>query len=95
MWERLALHANAAIRQCIELQCNRTSTAHRLALTSSGIWLTAGAEHDIFSDGAIDEVYRFSSGACPANKVCTHCLIYGTSKTNYTVNRRHYALAVT
>lgn len=64
MWERLALHANAAIRQRIELQCNLShSTAHRLALTSSGIWLTAGAEHDIFSDGAIDEIYRFSSGA--------------------------------
>ncbi|MGF9715080.1 hypothetical protein [Paenibacillus naphthalenovorans] len=54
------------LRSANVLNCSaiyRTSTAHRLALTSSGIWLTAGAEHDIFSDGAIDEIYRFSSGA--------------------------------
>ncbi|WP_234701991.1 general secretion pathway protein [Desulfotomaculum nigrificans] len=39
----------------------------------------AGAKHDIFSDGAVDEIYRFSSGAARlVNKVCTHCLIYGS-----------------
>ncbi|WP_260982247.1 general secretion pathway protein [Paenibacillus sp. 32O-W] len=38
----------------------------------------AGAERDIFTDGAIDDIYRFSSGAARLiNKVCTHCLIYG------------------
>ncbi|BCJ87692.1 hypothetical protein skT53_26770 [Effusibacillus dendaii] len=38
----------------------------------------AGAEHDIFSDGAIDDIYRYSSGTARLiNKVCTHCLIYG------------------
>ncbi|WP_171005831.1 hypothetical protein [Paenibacillus naphthalenovorans] len=32
LWDRLALQANAAIRQRIELQCNLShSTAHRLA----------------------------------------------------------------
>jgi len=25
----------------------------------------AGAEYDIFTDGAIDDIYRFSSGAAP------------------------------
>ena len=38
----------------------------------------AGADRDIFSEAALDEVYRFSSGAARLiNKVCTHCLIYG------------------
>ena len=38
----------------------------------------AGADRDIFSDGAIDEIYRFSSGTARLiNKVCTHCLLYG------------------
>jgi type II secretory pathway predicted ATPase ExeA len=38
----------------------------------------AGAERDIFSDGALDEIYRFSSGTARLiNKVCTHCLLYG------------------
>lgn len=39
----------------------------------------AGANHDIFSDSAIDEIFRFSSGAARlVNKVATHCLIYGS-----------------
>jgi len=39
----------------------------------------AGTEHDIFTDGAIDDIYRFSSGAARIiNKVCTHALIYGS-----------------
>ncbi|WP_347489256.1 AAA family ATPase [Desulfoscipio sp. XC116] len=38
----------------------------------------AGAEHDIFSDNAVDQVFRYSSGAVRlVNKVCTHCLLYG------------------
>jgi len=38
----------------------------------------AGADHDIFSDNAVDEIFKFSSGAARmVNKVCTHCLIYG------------------
>jgi type II secretory pathway predicted ATPase ExeA len=37
-----------------------------------------GTGNDIFSDGAVDEIYRFSSGAARlVNKVCIHCLIYG------------------
>jgi Type II secretory pathway, component ExeA (predicted ATPase) len=39
----------------------------------------AGAEHDIFSDGANDDIYRYSSGAARLiNKVCTHALNYGS-----------------
>lgn len=38
----------------------------------------AGAEHDVFTEAAIDDVFRFSSGAALLiNKVCTHSLIYG------------------
>ena len=38
----------------------------------------AGADHDIFTDSATDEIYKFSSGtARMVNKVCTHCLLYG------------------
>ena len=33
---------------------------------------------DDFSESALDEFYRFSSGAARLiNKVCAHCLIYG------------------
>lgn len=38
----------------------------------------AGSAHDIFSDNAIDKVFRFYSGAARLiNKVCTHSLSTG------------------
>jgi len=38
----------------------------------------AGADHDIFSDNAIDEIFKFSGGAARmVNKVCTHCCFMG------------------
>ena len=79
LWERLNLQAYAAIRQRIDLQCkfpyyDRSEVEEyiRRHLTY------AGTEHDLFTDKAIDEIYRFSSGAARmVNKVCTHCLMYG------------------
>ncbi len=39
----------------------------------------AGADHDVFTERAIDDIFRFSSGAARLiNKVCTHTLIYGS-----------------
>ncbi len=38
----------------------------------------AGADHDIFSDAAIDEIFKYSNGLPRLiNKVCTHCLMFG------------------
>ncbi|WP_231493397.1 ExeA family protein [Alicyclobacillus macrosporangiidus] len=79
LWERLNLQAYAAIRQRIDIQCklpyyDRAEVGEYIRRHLA----YAGAEHDIFSDKAIDEVYRFSSGAARMiNKVCTHCLMYG------------------
>lgn len=79
LWDRLNLQAYAAIRQRIDLQCKlphldraQTGDYIRRHLT------VAGAEHDLFTDGAIDDIYRFSSGTARLiNKSCTHALIYG------------------
>lgn len=79
LWEKLHLHAYAAIRQRIDLQCKLP----HLDRSRCGEYVKrhqayAGADNDIFSDGAVDEIYRFSSGAARLiNKACTHCLIYG------------------
>lgn len=79
LWDRLALQNYAAIRQRIDLQCKLPH--YDRAQTGAYIqrhMTYAGADRDIFSDGAIDDIYRFSSGAARLiNKVCTHCLIYG------------------
>jgi type II secretory pathway predicted ATPase ExeA len=38
----------------------------------------AGVDQQIFSDGAVDEIHRFSGGTARLiNKVCTHSLLYG------------------
>lgn len=79
LWDRLRLQAYAAIRQRIDLQCKLPHYDRAQAGEYIKRHLTyAGSDHDIFSDGAVDEIYRFSSGSARLiNKVCTHCLIYG------------------
>lgn len=80
LWDRLNLQSYAAIRQRIDLQCklphyDRAETGDyiRRHLTRAGV------DRDIFTDGAIDDIYRFSSGTARLiNKVCTHCLIFGS-----------------
>src|SRR5665647_2487442 len=80
LWEKLQLQAYAAIRQRIDLQCK----LHHYDRSQVGEYMKrhlayAGADHDIFSDSAIDEIFRFSSGAARlVNQVATHCLIYGS-----------------
>lgn len=80
LWEKFQLQAYAAIRQRIDLQCKLLYFDRAQVGEYVKRHLTyAGAEHDIFSDNAVDEIFRFSSGAARlVNKVCTHCLIYGT-----------------
>lgn len=79
LWDRINLQAYAAIRQRIDLQCKlpHYDRAHTEAYIERHM-AYAGAERDIFTDGAIDDIYRFSSGAARLiNKICTHCLLYG------------------
>lgn len=79
LWDRLRLQAYAAIRQRIDLQCKlpHYDRAQVGAYVKHHI-AYAGTEHEIFSEKAMDDIYRFSSGAARLiNKVCTHSLIYG------------------
>ena len=79
LWDRLVLQSYAAIRQRIDLQCklphyDRSQVGEYIKRHLA----FAGTEHDIFSDKAVDEIYRFSGGAARlVNKLCTHCLLYG------------------
>jgi general secretion pathway protein A len=79
LWERLKLQSYAAIRQRIDLQCKLPY----LDRAEVGEYIKthlayAGSNHDIFSDNAVDEIFKFSSGAARmVNKACTHCLLYG------------------
>lgn len=79
LWEKLSLQAYAAIRQRIDLQCklphyDRAQTGDYVKRHLA----YAGCEQAIFSDGAIDDIYRYAGGSARLiNKVATHSLIYG------------------
>jgi type II secretory pathway predicted ATPase ExeA len=78
LWDRLSLQAYAAIRQRIDVQCKLTHYDR----AQTGAYLQrhmayAGATRDIFTESAIDDIYRFSGGSARlVNKLCTHCLMY-------------------
>jgi general secretion pathway protein A len=79
LWDKLRLQSYAAIRQRIDLQCK---LAHydraQVGAYMSRHMNYAGAEQAIFTDAAIDDIYRYSSGSARLiNKACTQCLIFG------------------
>jgi type II secretory pathway predicted ATPase ExeA len=79
LWDRLRLQSYAAIRQRIDLQCklgyyDRSQVGGYIKQHLE----YAGNGTEIFSDAAVDEIYRFSSGSARLiNKLCTHCLLFG------------------
>lgn len=79
LWDKLQLQTYSAIRQRIDLQCKLPHMDRAQVGEYIQRHLTyAGANHDIFTDNAIDEIYKFSSGTARLiNKVCTHCLLFG------------------
>ncbi|WP_026039150.1 AAA family ATPase [Sporolactobacillus vineae] len=84
LWNRLHLQSYAAIRQRIDLQCK----LGHYDRSETGAYITshlkyAGCDHPVFSDGAIDEIHRYSGGAARLiNKVCTHSLLYGAQNAH-------------
>lgn len=79
LWDRLRLQSFSAIRQRIDLQCKMG----HLDRSETNAYIEkhlayAGMTRPLFSEKAIEEIYRFSSGTARLiNKVCTHCLLYG------------------
>lgn len=80
LWDRLRLQSYAAIRQRIDIQYQ----LEHFDRAQVGDYISrhlcyAGVDQPIFSDGAIDEIHRFSDGAARLiNKLCTHSLLYGS-----------------
>jgi Type II secretory pathway, component ExeA (predicted ATPase) len=88
LWDRLNKQIYAAIRQRIDLQCklphyDRAQTGEYIQRHLA----YAGAERAIFTDGAVDEIFRYSSGSARLiNKVCTHCLLYGAQNRHQIID---------
>jgi general secretion pathway protein A len=80
LWDRLRLQSYAAIRQRIDIQfrLGHYDRSQSDEYVSKHL-MYAGVNQPIFSDGALEEIYRFSGGAPRLiNKLCTHCLLYGS-----------------
>ena len=79
LWEKLKRQSYAAIRQRIDIQCvvgrlDRAKTAEYIASQFD----YAGTDREIFTEAAVDEIYKFSSGIPRIiNKTCTESLMYG------------------
>ena len=68
-----------AIRQRVDMKCEIVNYDRSQVSQYINCHLAyAGATADIFSDGALDSVYKYSAGSARMiNKVCTACLNFG------------------
>jgi type II secretory pathway predicted ATPase ExeA len=80
LWEKLQLQSYAAIRQRIDVQ----SKVNRYDRAQTGSYIrhqlkTVACDREIFTDAAMDEIYRYTSGTARLiDKVCTSSLLYGS-----------------
>ena len=80
LWEKLQLQSYAAIRQRIDVQ----SKINRYDRAQTGSYIrhqlkTVAGDREIFTDAAMDEIYRYTSGTARLiDKVCTSSLLYGS-----------------
>ena len=83
LWdEKLKLKRYAAVRQRIDINCviPHLDRAETQKYIDSHL-AYSGCDHDIFSDKAIDEIYKVSSGILrQINRVCEKSLMYGAQQ---------------
>ncbi len=82
LWNKLKLQAYTAIHQRVDLQCSLSSLDREQVGAYIKRHLTyAGTEHEVFSDAAIDMIFKYSNGLPRLiNKLSTHCLMYGAQR---------------
>jgi len=96
LWDKLKLQSYAAIRQRIDISCviGRLDRAKTNEYISSHL-LFAGAEREMFTEAAIDEVFKFSGGIPRLiNKACTESLIYGAQNRKSILDDRMVKIVV-
>lgn len=82
LWDKLKLQRYAAIRQRIDIKCelpqfDRSQTEEYIL---SHLKYAEGVS-EIFTEKAVDEIYRYSAGSARAiNKVATHALMFAAQR---------------
>jgi len=96
LWDKLKLQSYAAIRQRIDIQCvvarlDRAKTDEYIASHMA----YAGADREMFTEAAVDEVFKFSGGIPRLiNKACTESLIYGAQNRKSILDDRMVKIVV-
>ena len=96
LWEKLKLQDYTAIRQRVDIRCQ----VHKLDRASATAYVKShlsfvGCENDIFSDSALDEIYKFAGGLPRMiNKACSAALIYGAQCQNNIIDERSIKLVI-
>ena len=96
LWDKLKLQSYAAIRQRIDVLCvvNRLDRAKTNEYILSQLNY-AGTERELFTEAAIDEVYKFSGGIPRLiNKACAESLMYGAQNKKTIIDDRMVKLVV-
>jgi type II secretory pathway predicted ATPase ExeA len=96
LWDKLRLQSYAAIRQRIDIHCvvGRLDRAGTTEYVSSQLAF-AGTDREIFTEAALDEVFRFSGGIPRLiNKVCSETLLYGSQNRKTILDERMVKLVV-
>jgi len=94
--EKLKLQSYAAINQRIDVQ---VGIGHMDRHQTGGYIKShldyAGCDKDIFSDAAVDEIFKFSGGIPRmVNKACTSSLIYGAQNRKNIIDDRMVGLVI-
>jgi general secretion pathway protein A len=82
LWDKIKLQRYSAIRQRIDIKCE----IPQYDRSQTGEYINAhldysGGAREIFTDKAIDEIYKYSAGSARAiNKVCTHSLLFAAQR---------------
>ena len=96
LWDKLKLQSYAAIRQRIDIQCvvgrlDRARTAEYIAAQ----FAYAGTDREIFTEAAVDEIFKFSGGIPRLiNKACTESLMYGAQNRKTILDDRMVKMVV-
>ena len=97
LWDnKLKLQRYAAIRQRIDILCviPRLDRAKTNEYISAQLTF-AGSDREMFTEAAIDEVFKFSSGIPRLiNKACTESLIYGAQNRKTILDDRMVKMVV-
>ena len=82
LWDKLRMQLYAAIRGRIDIKCELPGMDRAELATYIKTHLSyAGGKDEIFTDGALDELHKYSAGAARAvNKAATHCLMYAAQR---------------